>query len=67
MIRANEINFGGNVKLKIYGKLDCKSGKRMKKANRFFFQSVEESIDHGFRPCAQCMYDDYKKWKAEKL
>jgi len=31
------ICFGGNTKLKIYGTLNCSSGKRMKKQNRVFF------------------------------
>ncbi|MDH7460351.1 Ada metal-binding domain-containing protein [Chitinophagaceae bacterium 26-R-25] len=59
MIRANEINFGGNVKLKIYGKLNCKSGKRMKRENRVFFQTSEEAIAKGYRPCGHCMRKDY--------
>jgi hypothetical protein len=37
LIRKNEICFGGNEKLKIYGTLYCKSGKRMKRENRVFF------------------------------
>lgn len=37
LIRQGKINFGGNRKLKIYGLLKCKSGKRMKKENRVFF------------------------------
>jgi len=36
-IRAGEIQFGGNEKLKIYGLLCCISGKRMKRGNRVFF------------------------------
>jgi hypothetical protein len=32
-IRAKTIKFGGNRMLKIYGKLDCKSGKGMKNEN----------------------------------
>ena len=61
--RENKIPFGGNLKLKIYGKLNCSSGKRMKKENRVFFHSEKEAIQEGFRPCAHCMYKDYKKWK----
>lgn len=54
---------GGNLKLKIYGKLNCKSGKRMKKQNRVFFSSEEEAIEHNFRPCGHCMKSKYKTWK----
>jgi len=37
-----EICFGGNRKLKIYGTLHCKLGKRMKKENRVYFESINE-------------------------
>jgi hypothetical protein len=35
-IKQQEILFAGNSKLKIYGTLHCKSGKRMKKKIDFF-------------------------------
>jgi methylphosphotriester-DNA--protein-cysteine methyltransferase len=63
LIRRQLILIGGNSKLKIYGKLNCRSGKRIKKENRVFFNSIDEALDQQFRPCAHCMYDDYKKWK----
>jgi methylphosphotriester-DNA--protein-cysteine methyltransferase len=63
MIRSNEICYGGNQKLKIYGKLNCTSGKRMNKINRVFFGTIDEAIKHGFRPCGHCMNSEYKKWK----
>jgi methylphosphotriester-DNA--protein-cysteine methyltransferase len=61
-IRSEEICFGGNRKLNIYGTLQCKSGKRMKRENRAFFLSEEEAIKEGFRPCGHCMKTAYKKW-----
>lgn len=64
-IRQKQICLGGNLKLKIYGKLNCKSGKRMKKQNRVFFSSEEEAIEHNFRPCGHCMKSKYKTWKNE--
>jgi len=63
LIDSDEINFGGNKKLKIYGTLSCKHGKRMKVENRVFFYSEQEAIDHGFRPCAHCMRIEYQNWK----
>jgi methylphosphotriester-DNA--protein-cysteine methyltransferase len=54
-IRNHEIQFAGNFKLKIYGTLNCHSGKRMKKENRVFFKTVAEAISLGFRPCGNCM------------
>ena len=38
LIKKKNIQIGGNTKLRIYGTLHCKSGKRMKKENRVFFQ-----------------------------
>ncbi|MBN7813567.1 metal-binding protein [Algoriphagus sp. H41] len=54
--------FAGNSKLRIYGKLSCTSGKRMKRENRVFFRSEKEAIENGFRPCEHCMKEKYKQW-----
>lgn len=62
-IRHGLICFAGNNVLKIYGRLNCRSGKRMKKKNRVFFQSEHEAVMLGFRPCGHCMNNEYKKWK----
>lgn len=61
-IRQKKICFAGNRKLKIYGTLQCKSGKRMKRNNRIFFESEKYAIKIGFRPCGHCMKIAYKKW-----
>ena len=63
-IRSGRICFGGNVKLKIYGTLRCKSGKRMKMQNRVFFTSENVAVLLGYRPCGLCMNKKYRKWKA---
>lgn len=55
LIRHGVIVLGGNKRLKIYGRLNCKSGKRIKKANRVFFQHEAEAIALGYRPCKNCM------------
>lgn len=62
-IKRKEIVYGGNLHLKIYGSLQCKSGKRMKKANRVFFHTIEQAKELGFRPCGHCLRADYKIWK----
>ena len=62
-IKQNEINFGGNLSLKIYGKLNCRAGQRMKKQNRVFFGAEKEAVAMGFRPCGNCMRNEYKKFK----
>ncbi|MBC9797210.1 Ada metal-binding domain-containing protein [Sinomicrobium weinanense] len=62
-IRNGNICLGGNHKLKIYGKLRCSSGKRMKRENRVFFSSEEEARSNGYRPCGHCMPEAYRTWK----
>jgi len=59
----------GHKKLKIYGKLDCKSALRhISKGqyikNRVFFESEKDAILCGYRPCSVCMPDKYKDWKV---
>ena len=61
-IKNSYFLFGGNEKLKIYGILNCKSGKRMKRENRVFFETEVEAIRNGYRPCGHCMRGAYKKW-----
>jgi len=63
--RNGEISLGGNSKLKIFGKLNCSSGKRMKKENRVFFKSTLEAMQLGFRPCGHCMRNEYRVWKLK--
>lgn len=62
LVRKGEITLGGNKKLKIYGLLSCKSGKRMKAENRVFFTDEQQAIANGFRPCGNCKRNLYKKW-----
>jgi methylphosphotriester-DNA--protein-cysteine methyltransferase len=63
LIASNKISFGGNRKLKIYGMINCKSGKRMKMENRVFFSSKNEAEKNSYRPCGHCMKDAYSIWK----
>lgn len=63
LIKARVIAFGGNSKLKIYGLLRCKSGKRIHKGNRMFFTSVYDAKHMGYRPCGHCMKEEYTIWK----
>jgi methylphosphotriester-DNA--protein-cysteine methyltransferase len=62
-IKQKEILYGGNFNLKIYGTLQCKSGKRMKRKNRVFFNTIHQAKELGFRPCGHCMRIAYKNWK----
>ncbi len=63
LIRQKKILLAGNRKLRIYGVLSCRSGKRMKRENRVFFVSEEEATINGYRPCAHCMRSAYQNWK----
>jgi methylphosphotriester-DNA--protein-cysteine methyltransferase len=63
LIASNKICFGANKKLKIYGHINCSSGKRMKSENRVFFSSATEAEKNGYRPCGHCMKDAYTTWK----
>jgi methylphosphotriester-DNA--protein-cysteine methyltransferase len=64
LLDQGTISIAGNMKLKIYGKLNCTSGKRMKITNRVFFASDQEAQNLGYRPCGHCMRSEYVKWKG---
>jgi len=66
LIDNGEVQFGGNARLKIYGTLNCSSGKRMKAENRVFFKSAEEAVNSGYRPCGHCMRKEYLRWKSDQ-
>ncbi len=66
LLKNGSLTFAGNKKLKIYGTLRCKSGKRMKQENRVFFNSEQEAILNGYRPCGHCMKEKYEAWKFGK-
>lgn len=62
---------GGHNKLKIYGRLNCPSAARyiakgQYVRHRVFFDNEETAIAAGYRPCAVCMPESYKVWKANK-
>ncbi len=63
-IKSGEIMLGGNRRLKIYGTLKCRSGKRVNPAHRVFFASEQEALDHEYRPCGHCLREKYRRWKA---
>jgi len=62
LIRHGHIRFAGNNRLKIYGKLNCTSGKRMMIDNRVFFSSIEEAEALEFRPCGHCLRAAYREY-----
>ncbi|MDR7073453.1 Ada metal-binding domain-containing protein [Fictibacillus barbaricus] len=63
--------FGGHRKSKIYGRLDCSSAlSAIAKGGyvkyRVFFANEQDAIEAGYRPCGNCLKEDYMKWKAEQ-
>ncbi len=63
---------GGHRKDKIYGTLDCAGAARwIAKGHyvkqRVFFADEQSAIAAGFRPCANCLPEKYKEWKAAKI
>lgn len=64
LIRLGRIRWAGSLRDKIYGRLSCRSGKRIKRENRIFFESEEEAIGAGFRPCGHCMRLHYLRWRS---
>ncbi|HET6769417.1 MAG TPA: Ada metal-binding domain-containing protein [Chitinophagaceae bacterium] len=64
-LKNKEIALAGNKKLKIYGTLNCTSGKRMKKENRVFFAGEKEAKESGYRPCGNCMKIKYNDWEKK--
>lgn len=60
--------FGGHSRLKIYGKLDCRSAAKYIAngqyiRHRVFFKDEKTAREAGYRPCAKCMPAEYKEWK----
>lgn len=65
-IRSGALTMAGHKGLKIYGRLDCWSGKKMYAKNRVFFKDGQEALDMRFRPCGHCMKEAYTLWKAKQ-
>jgi methylated-DNA-[protein]-cysteine S-methyltransferase len=60
---------GGHRRSKGYGRLDCPAALRwIAKGHyvkhRVFFADEETAIAAGYRPCAVCMPERYRQWKA---
>ncbi len=61
--------YAGNLAHHIFGRLDCKSGLRMKKESRVFFANYEDAIAAGYAECLNCNptpSDKYPELEAVK-
>ena len=59
---------GGHRGTHIYGRLDCRSALRAISRggyvpNRVFFRDERDARAAGYRPCAVCLPDEYRRWK----
>jgi hypothetical protein len=62
---------GGHRRQRIYGRLDCPSAlawiaKGKYVAHRVFFADQATAVAAGYRPCARCLPDQYRAWKAHQ-
>ena len=59
---------GGHRRNKPYGRRDCRSALWLARGHiirhRVFFANERTAIAAGYRPCAVCMPDQYRVWKA---
>ena len=60
---------GGHRQSKIFGRLDCPAALRAIArggyiGQRVFFVDAETALRAGYRPCAACVPDAYREWKA---
>jgi hypothetical protein len=62
---------GGHRRGRLYGRLDCPSARRALDAggyaeHRVFFADERTAISAGYRPCAVCLPETYRLWKAKR-
>ena len=62
---------GGHRTSRIYGRLDCPAALRAIARGgyvkeRVFFLDAATAQAAGYRPCARCMKDAYREWKAHR-
>ena len=70
-LSAEPGRLGGHRATRIYGRLDCPSALRAiarggpYPRHRVFFADEAAAVAAGFRPCARCLPQAYRAWKAE--
>ena len=62
---------GGHRDTKVYGRLDCPTALRslakgQHATHRVFFADAAAAVATGYRPCASCLPDEYRSWKASQ-
>lgn len=61
---------GGHRRTRVYGRLDCPAARRALArggyaAHRVFFADAATARAAGYRPCAVCLPQAYRSWRAE--
>ncbi|WP_431921200.1 Ada metal-binding domain-containing protein [Nonomuraea jabiensis] len=62
---------GGHRRGRLYGRLDCPSALRAIARggyvkHRVFFADEATAVAAGYRPCAVCLPEHYRNWKAQR-
>lgn len=60
---------GGHRRTRCYGRLDCPAARRALarggySADRVFFADEAAAVAAGYRPCAACLPERYRAWRA---
>jgi hypothetical protein len=59
--------YAGNKKTKIFGRLDCESGKLTSKEDRVFFSTWKNAIRSGYRSCEKCKPNQMDKYPEQEI
>jgi hypothetical protein len=68
LLSATPGTLGGHRRNKVYGRLDCAGAARwIAKGHyvkqRVFFADEATAVAAGYRPCANCLPEEYRAWK----
>jgi hypothetical protein len=68
-LSATPGTLGGHRRNRGYGRLDCPSALRWIARghyvrHRVFFADEATAVAAGYRPCAVCLPEEYRRWKA---
>jgi methylphosphotriester-DNA--protein-cysteine methyltransferase len=60
---------GGHRRNRVYGRLDCPGALRWTAcghyvAHRVFFADEATAVAAGYRPCAICLPEEYRRWRS---
>lgn len=69
LLSADPGTLGGHRRSRVYGRLDCPSALRAIARggyvrDRVFFADEETAVAAGYRPCARCLPERFRAWKA---